>query len=426
MALWPRLAVSADACLPRALVSRRPEITARWLQTLLRSYFATVCRVPTHTGAIRASLDGEIVQDFSALPELLTRRFAVLTAYNPRSMLLPRRVNEQRHFVLRDLLILGCYRVEPSVGSEAEPEGVWREPAYLVQRQWIARRPSRSAASSGRTPSLYAQNGRPELIVTDPTADDVGRTFQGNWRVRTYGPRRPCETPGSSLSLGPPSSPPPPRAAARRRSPSATAWSPSSTPAWSAWRRLPKNEADPTGVSDLRAMADSMDKVAGEAAAVQLTLPELKKLRDEYQRMAKDIAKAERDARPLAAQDQAAAGSEPEKKAAALTRRNAAETTLDTAVKQEAPAGGLDQQVLPDVPLSRGPPARGGGRGGRAMNPPVKRKLGHLLAEQLLQAAQHGVARLHPELAPQYVSSASLPSLSCTTSCTVRTPRGSA
>ena len=32
---------------------------------------------------------------------------------------------------------------------------------------------------------LYAQNGRPELIVTDPTADDVGRTFQCNWRVRT-------------------------------------------------------------------------------------------------------------------------------------------------------------------------------------------------------------------------------------------------
>ena len=32
---------------------------------------------------------------------------------------------------------------------------------------------------------LYAQNGRPELIVTDPTADDIGHTFQGNWRVRT-------------------------------------------------------------------------------------------------------------------------------------------------------------------------------------------------------------------------------------------------
>ena len=67
-------------------------------QTLLRSYFATVYEFPTSAGTLRASLDGEIVQDLSALPELLTRRFAVLTAYNPRSMLLPRRVNEQRHF----------------------------------------------------------------------------------------------------------------------------------------------------------------------------------------------------------------------------------------------------------------------------------------------------------------------------------------
>jgi hypothetical protein len=32
---------------------------------------------------------------------------------------------------------------------------------------------------------VYAQGGRPELIVTDPTADDVGRSFYGNWRVRT-------------------------------------------------------------------------------------------------------------------------------------------------------------------------------------------------------------------------------------------------
>jgi len=32
---------------------------------------------------------------------------------------------------------------------------------------------------------VYAENGRPEIIVTDPTADDVGRTFHGNWRVRS-------------------------------------------------------------------------------------------------------------------------------------------------------------------------------------------------------------------------------------------------
>ncbi|HVY48412.1 MAG TPA: DUF3293 domain-containing protein [Minicystis sp.] len=153
-------------------------------QALLRSYYATIYEYPSPAGTLRASLDGEIVQDLGALPDLLQRRFAVLTAYNPRSMLLPRRVNEQRHLVLRDLLILGCYRVEPCVGSEAEPEGVWREPAWLVHNM-----DREEAISFGRVfrqnTILYAQNGRPELIVTDPTADDVGRTFQGNWRVRS-------------------------------------------------------------------------------------------------------------------------------------------------------------------------------------------------------------------------------------------------
>ena len=88
--------------------------------------------------------------------------------------------------------------------------------------------------------------------------------------------------------------------------------------------KAPKNEADPTGISDLRAMADAMDKVGADAAAVQLTMPELKKLRDEYHRMAKDIAKAEREL----------AGAAQERDAA---RRSAAEGTLDAAVKQEDP-----------------------------------------------------------------------------------------
>src|ERR1700743_1951559 len=101
-------------------------------QALLRSYFSTVYEFPTATGALRASLHGKILLAPWTLPDLLQRRFAVLTAYNPRSMLLPRRVNEQRHNVMRDLLILGCYRVEPCVGSEAEPEGVWRAPAAIV------------------------------------------------------------------------------------------------------------------------------------------------------------------------------------------------------------------------------------------------------------------------------------------------------
>lgn len=152
-------------------------------QNLLRSYFATVYELPTETGLLRVSLDGELVKDAATLPALLRQEFAILTAYNPRSMLLPRRVNDSRHQVLRDLLILGCYRVEHCVGYDEEPEGVWREPAWLVHGV-----PRDEAILFGRTfrqnTMIYCRLARPELIVTDPTCDEVGRTFQGNWRVR--------------------------------------------------------------------------------------------------------------------------------------------------------------------------------------------------------------------------------------------------
>jgi hypothetical protein len=29
------------------------------------------------------------------------------------------------------------------------------------------------------------RNARPELVVTDPTCDDIGKTIVGNWRVRS-------------------------------------------------------------------------------------------------------------------------------------------------------------------------------------------------------------------------------------------------
>jgi hypothetical protein len=152
-------------------------------QNLLRSYFATVYELPTEQGLLRVSMDGEIVHDTTALPELLRQRFAVLTAYNPRSMLLPRRVNDGRHQVLRDLLILGCYRVEHCVGYDEEPEGVWREPAWLVHG--VDRD---EAVNFGRVfrqnTILFCRDARPELIVTDPTCDEIGRTYQGHWRIR--------------------------------------------------------------------------------------------------------------------------------------------------------------------------------------------------------------------------------------------------
>lgn len=88
--------------------------------------------------------------------------------------------------------------------------------------------------------------------------------------------------------------------------------------------KTPKAENDPTGVSDLKAMAERMDKVAVETAGVPVTIAEVKKLSSDYQKMAKDIARAERD---LAA---AAESRDPAK-------RTAAEQALDAAVKQEDP-----------------------------------------------------------------------------------------
>ncbi len=92
-------------------------------------------------------------------------------------------MNEQRHQVLRDLLVLGCYRVESCGGLDDEPEGTWREPAWLVHG--IDRD---EAVYFGRTfrqnSVVFCRESRPELIVTDPTCDEVGRTYVGNWRIR--------------------------------------------------------------------------------------------------------------------------------------------------------------------------------------------------------------------------------------------------
>ena len=152
-------------------------------QNLLRSYLATVYELPTAGGPLRVSLDGDIVADPTTLPELLQKPLAILTAYNPRSMLLPRKVNEARHQVMRDLLILGVYRVEGCVGYEEDPEGTWREPSWLVHD--VDRD---EAISFGRVfrqnTIIFCRNARPEIVVTDPTCDDIGKTIVGNWRIR--------------------------------------------------------------------------------------------------------------------------------------------------------------------------------------------------------------------------------------------------
>lgn len=150
---------------------------------LLRQYLATVYELPSARGPLRASMDGDVVADPTLLPEPLSKPFAILTGFNPRSMLLPRKVNEARHAVLRDLLVLGCYRVEACVGHEEDPDGSFREPSWLVHGM-----DRDEALAFGR---VFRQNGivlceggRPTLVVTDPTCDELGTVFTGNWRVR--------------------------------------------------------------------------------------------------------------------------------------------------------------------------------------------------------------------------------------------------
>jgi hypothetical protein len=153
-------------------------------QNLLRAYLSTVYEIPSPNGILRISMDGDTTADPTTLPEPLTKTFSLLTAYNPRSMLLPRRVNEARHQVLRDLLILGVYRVESSIGYDDSPDGTWREPTWFVHNM-----DRDEAAAFGRVfrqnTVVWSTGGQPELIVTDPTCDELGRSFKANWRVRS-------------------------------------------------------------------------------------------------------------------------------------------------------------------------------------------------------------------------------------------------
>ena len=153
-------------------------------QALIRAYLSTVYELPSPQGPVRASLDGDATTDPAQLPELLRGDFAVVTAFNPRSMALPRKVNEGRHIVMRDLLIIGCYRVEPCVGYDEGAVGSWREPSWLVHHM-----NRDESVAFGRVfrqnMVLVNRSARPELIVTDYTFDDIGTTVVGNWRVRS-------------------------------------------------------------------------------------------------------------------------------------------------------------------------------------------------------------------------------------------------
>jgi enoyl-[acyl-carrier-protein] reductase (NADH) len=71
-------------------------------------------------------------------------------------------------------------------------------------------------------------------------------------------------------------------------------------------------------------MADTMEAVAADAAKVELTIPELKKLSQDYQTMAKEVAKAGREM-------VAAADSQD------FAKVNTAKAAVEKAVKEEDP-----------------------------------------------------------------------------------------
>jgi hypothetical protein len=152
-------------------------------QGLLHSYLSTVYEIQSPSGLLHVSLDGDASLNTTLLPEPLTKTFALLTAYNPRSMLLPRRVNDARHQVLRDLLILGVYRVDQCVGFDDEPESAWREPAWFVYNM-----DRTEAEAFGRVfrqnTIIWSTGGKPELVVTDPTCDELGKAYKASFRVR--------------------------------------------------------------------------------------------------------------------------------------------------------------------------------------------------------------------------------------------------
>ncbi len=85
-----------------------------------------------------------------------------------------------------------------------------------------------------------------------------------------------------------------------------------------------KATSDPTGVADLRSMADAMEKAATDAAKVELSISELKDFSKRYQTMARDVAKSARDmAAAVDAKDTA--------------KMTAAQNAMEKAVKTEDP-----------------------------------------------------------------------------------------
>lgn len=83
-----------------------------------------------------------------------------------------------------------------------------------------------------------------------------------------------------------------------------------------------KATSDPSGVTELRAMADAMEKAAVDAGKVELSIGELKDFSKRYQDMAREVARSARDmADAVDAKDAAKMG--------------AAQESMEKAVKSE-------------------------------------------------------------------------------------------
>ena len=222
-------------------------------QTLLRSYFATVYEFPTHTGAIRASLDGEIVARFlgpagSAHPPLRRAHrlqpaehapaaagqraapFRPARSAHPR--LLPGRAQRRLRGRARGRVArAGVPRpwhgpgrghlLRPRLPPEHHPLRSER-PTGAHRHRFLP--PTTSAARSRATGGYAREHPGPRSTTAPTTA------------------RRPCAILKSSSSA---SSPRPPPGAGRRRSANATPWCRSSTPASSPWRRPPTTTPTP-------------------------------------------------------------------------------------------------------------------------------------------------------------------------------------
>ena len=88
-------------------------------------------------------------------------------------------------------LLAEAERHRPKKGEVKVEELAWRDAPVdtRIAHALVHGIDRKEAIDFGRTfrqnTIVYCQGARPELIVTDPTCDDIGKTFQGHWRVRS-------------------------------------------------------------------------------------------------------------------------------------------------------------------------------------------------------------------------------------------------